>query len=105
MSAIGSAIETLFADPNLAQEASYQVGGTGTPLTIRIVARRPDQIIGFGETRLHSESDVFDIRVSEVSNPRPGDTLTVDGATYVVQGEPVRSDPDRLIWTLDTRPV
>jgi hypothetical protein len=105
MSAIGSAIETLFADPNLAREASYWVGGTGAALLVMVVARRPDQIIGFGETRLHSESAIFDVRVSEIADPRPGDTLELDGNSYVVQGEPVRSDPDRLVWTLDTRPA
>jgi hypothetical protein len=31
--------------------------------------------------------------------------LTVDGADYVIQGEPERRDPDRLIWTLDVRPA
>ena len=24
---------------------------------------------------------------------------------FVVQGEPERRDPDRLVWTLDTRPI
>ena len=51
MSAIGSAIETLFADPNLSREASYRDGGTGAALLVRVVARRPDQIIGFRQWR------------------------------------------------------
>ena len=38
-------------------------------------------------------------------NPRPGDQLTVDGETFVIQGEPERRDPDRLVWTLDVRPA
>jgi hypothetical protein len=29
----------------------------------------------------------------------------VDGASFVVQGEPERRDPDRLVWSLDARPV
>jgi hypothetical protein len=47
---------------------------------------------------------MFDVRVAEIPDPRPGDTLELNGASYVVQGAPVRSDPDRLVWTLDTRP-
>src|ERR671918_3021157 len=44
------------------------------------------------------------------SNPlpictRPGDQLTVDGQTFIVQGEPERRDSDRLVWTLDVRPA
>jgi hypothetical protein len=43
------------------------------------------------------------VRASEVPDPRPGDQLTVDGQTFVIQGEPERRDPDRLVWTLDVR--
>ena len=31
--------------------------------------------------------------------------LSVYGQTFVVQGEPERRDPDRLVWTLDVRPA
>jgi hypothetical protein len=103
MTALAAAIETLFADPNLAQEAVYREQGTGDPLAIRIIARRPDQVIDFGDTRLHAETSLFDVRVSDIESPRPGDTLEVDGGTFVVQGKPVR-DPERLIWALDVRP-
>jgi hypothetical protein len=47
----------------------------------------------------------FEVRAREVANPRPGDQLTVGGDNFVVQGEPERRDPDRLVWNLDTRPV
>ena len=53
--------------------------------------------------RLWSETTRFDLRVSEVASPRPGDRLVLDGETFVVQGEPVR-DRERLVWTLDVRP-
>jgi hypothetical protein len=36
---------------------------------------------------------------------RPGDQLTVGSDNFVVQGEPERRDPDRLVWSLDVRPV
>ena len=45
--------------------------------------------------------DDLQVRGSEVASPRPGDQLTVGAETFVVQGEPGRSDPDRLVWTLD----
>jgi hypothetical protein len=95
-------IDDCFA--RLGAGAVYTPNG-GALVSVMVVPRRPDQIIGFGETRLHSESAVFDVRVAEIPDPRLGDTLELDGASYVVQGEPVRSDPDRLIWTLDTRPA
>jgi hypothetical protein len=68
------------------------------------MARRADAITEFGETRLWSETTRFDVRASEVAAPRPGDRIVIDGATCIVQGEPVR-DRERLVWTIDTRPV
>ena len=70
---------------------------------VRVIARRPDAIVGFGETRIHAETATFEVRASEIASPRPGDQLTVGGETFVVQGEPERRDPDRLVWTLDAR--
>ncbi len=72
---------------------------------MRVIARRPDTIVGFGETRIHAETATFELRASEVASPRPGDQLIVNGGTFVMQGEPELRDPDRLVWTLDVRPV
>ena len=72
---------------------------------MRVIARRPDTVVGFGETRIHAEAATFELRASEAVNPRPDDQLTVDGQTFVIQGEPERHDPDRLVWSLDTRPA
>jgi hypothetical protein len=35
----------------------------------------------------------------------PDDQLIVYRETFVIQGEPERRDPDRLVWTVDTRPA
>jgi hypothetical protein len=67
---------------------------------VRVIARRPDTIVGFGETRIHAETATFEVRASEVANPRPD---VVDGQTFVIQGEPERRDPERLVWSLDGR--
>jgi hypothetical protein len=67
----------------------------GEPVSVRVIARRPDTIVGFGETRIHAETASFELRASEVASPRPDDQLTVGGETVIVQGEPERRDPDR----------
>lgn len=103
MSAIAVALEVLFKDPNLARSAVYRPGGIGDGVPLRIFVRRPDQVIDFGETRLHAETSLIDVLIASIEQPRPGDTIEIDGQTLVVQGEPVR-DPERLIWTLDVRP-
>jgi hypothetical protein len=72
---------------------------------VRVIARRPDAIVGFGDTRIHTETATFEVRASEVPDPHPSDQLTVDGETFLVQGEPERHDPDRLVWHLDVRPL
>jgi hypothetical protein len=77
----------------------------GEPVSVRVIARRPDAIVGFGETRIHTDTATFEVRASEVAGPRPGDELTVDGDTFLVQGEPEWRDPDRLVWRLDVRPL
>ena len=83
-------------------DASFTPDG-GMPAPVRVIAKRPDTIVGFGETRIHTETAIFELRASEVANPRPGDQLTVGSDTFVIQGEPERRDPDRLVWTLDVR--
>ena len=95
------ALDTVFAEFGLDAVFTPQ---SGEPLAVRVLARRPDEIVGFGETRIHTETSVFEVRTSEITDPRPGDQLTLGGIDYVIQGEPERRDPDRLIWTLDVRP-
>jgi hypothetical protein len=102
MEAFAGAVEATFAAFGI--DAVYTPMG-GDPVTVRVIARRPDTIVGFGETRLHAETATFEIRASEVAAPRPGDQLTVDGEGFVVQGEPERRDPDRLVWTVDVMPA
>jgi len=77
----------------------------GAAVNIQVIAIRPDEIVGFGETRVHAETALFEIRVSELAQPRPDDLLSIDGVDYVIQSEPERRDPHRLVWTLDTRPA
>jgi hypothetical protein len=85
-------------------DAVYTPAG-GEPVSVRVIAKRPDTIVGFGETRIHVETATFEVRANEVPNPRPDDQLTIGGDTFVVQGEPERRDPDQLVWTVDMRPA
>jgi hypothetical protein len=85
-------------------DATYTPAG-GEPVAVRVIARRPDTIFGFGDTRIHAETVIFEVRASEVANPRPDDKLTVGAEAFVVQGEPERRDPELLVWALDVRPT
>jgi hypothetical protein len=103
MTALAAAIDTLFADPHLAQKATY-TPADGAPVPVRVIERRPDVVSEFAGGRIASATAVFDLRVSEVAAPRPGDRIELDGEAFLVQGEP-RRDAARLVWTLDTRPA
>ena len=103
MTAFAAAIDTLFADRNIAADAVYNSAG-GDPTSVRVITRRPDAIVGFGDTPIHATTAIFDVRVSEVPAPAEGDTLEIGGETFVVQGEPMR-EREGLIWSLDTRPA
>ncbi len=103
MSVFKAAIDNLFADPNIARDAVY-ASDAGTSRLIRVVTRRADEITGFGEARIWSETTRIDLRVAEVPAPRPGDRIEIDGEGFNIKGEPVR-DRERLIWTVDLRPA
>jgi hypothetical protein len=102
MTVFASAVDATFAAFGI--EATYTPAG-GEPVSVRVIAKLPDTIVGFGETRIHTETATFELRASEVANPRPDDQLTVGGESFVIQGEPERRDPDRLVWSLDVRPA
>lgn len=101
--AFESALELLFADPNLGRDVVYIADG-GAPVLVRVVARRADAVTDFGDARLWSETTRVDLRVAEVPAPRPGDRIEIDGDAFFIQGEPAR-DRERLIWTVDLRPA
>lgn len=103
MSAFAEAIEVLFADPNLAVDVDYRVGGQGAPVAVRAVVRQPDMIGTYGETRILSNTTLFDLRVVDLaSEPQRGDTITWAERTYHVQGE-ATNDALMLIWTVEAR--
>jgi len=103
MSVFAAAIDNLFTDPNIARDATYIADG-GNPVLVRVVTRRADEVTGFGDARLWSETTRIDLRVAEVATPRPGDRIEIEGEAFLIQGEPVR-DRERLIWTVDLRPA
>ena len=77
----------------------------GEPVPVRVIARRPDTIVGFGDTRIHTEMAAFEVRASEAADPRPGGSAHRRWRHLIIQGEPERRDPDRLVWILDVRPA
>jgi hypothetical protein len=104
VTAFTGAIDVLFADPNLGADVIYRGdGGEASGTTVKAIIRQPDRIDTYGETRIATETTVFDIRTSDIAAPAQGDTIEINGTIYVIQGEPIR-DAERLVWTIEARP-
>lgn len=104
MGAFKDALDILFSDPNLARDVIHTPKDGSAPVQVRAIIRRPDEITGFGEARIWSETTRLDLRASEGIAPCPGDLIAIGNEPFVVQGEPVR-DPERLVWTVELRPA
>ncbi|HMQ41763.1 MAG TPA: hypothetical protein PKC09_10865 [Paracoccus sp. (in: a-proteobacteria)] len=104
MLAFEAALARVFADPNMAVDAQWRAGGVGPAVPIRLIRRAPDEVTGFGSSRVWSETLRADVMISQVPEPAPGDRVMIDGETYEVQGEPIR-DRERLIWALELHPL
>jgi hypothetical protein len=74
MTVFRGAVDTTFAAFGI--DAVYTPAG-GEPVSVRVIVRRPDTIVGFGETRIHAETASFEVQTSEVASPRPGDQFMV----------------------------
>lgn len=103
MTAFSMAIDLLFADPNLAQEAWHR-DSEGQFTRIHIITKRNDDVTAYGITRLVSDTMRFDVRVGELANPQPDEQILLGDETFLIQGEPIR-DRERLIWTIEATPA
>lgn len=103
MTAFSAAVDAIFADPNMAADATWSYQGIETPLPCRVILLRPDETTEFGAARIVSDSVRADVRVSEISDPQPRDVIVIGADTYRIQGKPLR-DRERLVWTMELVP-
>ncbi len=93
------ATATLFADPNLAQDATF-LPKAGGLTWVRIVMRSPDAFSKVGSSFVESSSHALEVKVSDCPLIVPGDQFQVGTTIYTVQGEP-RRDELNLTWQAD----
>ena len=104
MTAFATAMTAIFADRNMAVDALWLAGGTGPGVAVRVIRKSPDEITPFGAGRILSETTRLDARLADMPAPAPGDLINIGLESFILQGEP-KLDRERLIWTLDMRPV
>lgn len=102
MGALAAMVNASFRDPNLALDAIYRAGGAGGGASVRIIRRAPDRTATFGESRFVTDTNLIDVRTSEVAALDAGDTFQIGAEIYAVQGQPTR-DSDRLVWSAEVR--
>lgn len=100
MSAFALAVDTLFADPTLARDAIWRTGGAGDGFPVRVIRKRPDEVVGFGDGRAVLPAVLVDVRRSDVVEAAKGDTVEIEGETFAVIGTPL-ADTERLVWTCE----
>lgn len=98
--AFAAAIDTIFRDGNIAEDALWRAGGLGSGQAVRIVRKSPDEVVGFGASRAVMATMLIDVRVSEVASPVAGDSVEIDGELFDILGTPVR-DGLGLVWTCE----
>lgn len=98
--AAGRSVNSIFS--LLGEEATFTAAG-GQPLTVRAVRRQPDEILDVANSRIHTATDIFFLRVAEVANPKVGDALKLGTESFVIQGEPQR-EQHGLVWKLEAYP-
>lgn len=103
MTIFSAALDALFADPNIARHAIWRAGGMGTGTSVRVVTRRPDQVMDFGDSRAVLPTLLVDVRRSDVSEPASGDSVEIDSEIFEVIATPT-IDSLRLVWTCEAAP-
>lgn len=103
MTAFAAAVDAIFADPNMAADATWSYRGVDPPVACRVILKSPDETTEFGGARIVSDSVIADVRVSDIADPQPGDVIVIGTETWRIQGKP-RRDRERLVWTMELVP-
>ena len=102
MNAFATAINRIFADANMAVDALWFAGGTGSGVIVRVIRKSPDEITPFGAGHILSDTTLLEARIADLPTPAPGDLIRIGAEEFLLQGEP-KLDRERLIWTLNMR--
>ncbi len=96
-SAFAGAVDALFRDINVADDALWRAGGIGAGIAVRVIRKTPDEVIGLGASRAILPAVIIAVRGSEVAAPASGDTAQIGAALFDIIAQP-RRDSLGLVW-------
>lgn len=77
-------------------------GTTGTYQGCKILflLTEPDEVVGVGFVKAHTDTHLMRIRLSDAPDLAVGDTIKTETATYRVHTEPIK-DIHNFVWSVD----
>lgn len=97
MSAFSDAIDMIFTDPNVAEDAVWRAGGAEPGFTVRIIRNAPDETVRFGSSRAILPTVIIAVSVRDVARPAAGDTVEIADAPFEIIAQPTK-DRTGLVW-------
>ncbi len=77
MNAFGDAMAVLAADPNMGLDAVYRPGGTGAPVSIRVLRSWPDRVADAFGTEILSATDILSVAIAILPDLAAGDSFAL----------------------------
>ena len=77
MSAFGDAMVSLIADAHLGVDAQYRQGGTGAPISLRVLRSSPDRMADAFGTEVISASDILSLAIATLPEVAAGDSFSI----------------------------
>lgn len=110
MTVFGLTIDAIFADPHIARDAVWRVGGGTEGVPVRVIEKSPEAIVMLGDNRFDLNAMLLDVRISEVAEPRRGDQVDLLGDDGVVAGTVLLTglstiDSSKLVRTCEVSPL
>ena len=75
-----------------------------TEIDALVIHRLPDKITDVFDARVHSETDMFEMRLADIPAGKTLGSIVLDSKRFTIQGEPVK-DQHNLILKVDAYAV
>ena len=85
MSAFDTAMASLIADAHLGCDAQYRQGGTGAPVSLRVLRSSPDRMADAFGTEVISASDILSLAIATLPDIAAGDSFAIGADLLTVR--------------------